>query len=182
MRRTKKQRHSEAAKPARGEHRNPAMRAQAMEAFFLHAFAYIHMSVITLRVVEREGLSVTKLRILALATLTPDLTVGDLVRHLRVTHQAVNEPLRELIRQGYIVAKVGLKDRRHKTLLATRKGSNLYMQHAHRLAKLFEGAFRATSPGAATTVIRVFRRLVQPSDREWIAQALPIAEKAIASD
>lgn len=175
MRRAKKQRLVEPGKLARKAERAPAVRAQAIEAFFLHCYAQIQLADMAVKTVEYKGFSVTKIRILGLAALAPGLTVGELVRHLRLTHQSVNEPLRDLISEGFIVAKIGVKDRRHKRLFATRKGSRTHIRHVQRLAKNFENAFRATGSTAATGVLEVYRRLAQPSDRKWIARALSVA-------
>jgi DNA-binding MarR family transcriptional regulator len=75
------------------------------------------------------GSSLTKQRILGWATLTPGVTVGELISRLRITPQGANAPLRELIKEGFVVAKIGAKDRRQKHLFATRKGSRSYVRH-----------------------------------------------------
>jgi DNA-binding MarR family transcriptional regulator len=122
-----------------------------------------------------SGFSLTKNRILGFATLTPGITVGELVRALRVTHQNLNEPLRRLIDEGYIVAKIGEEDRRHKRLFATAKGSRLYRRVlAEQLAQL-EEAFRAAGPDATQGFLEVHRHLVDAGGREWIERASRVA-------
>lgn len=158
------------------------MRARAIEAFFLHCCLQIKMTARAVKTLEPKSFSLTKIRILALAALTPGLTVGEVVQYLRLTHQSVNGPLKELINDRYIVVKLGEEDRRHKRLFATRKGTQRYIRHVHAQAKNFEGAFRVTGSGAAKTFLEVYRRMVEPSEREWIARALPIAAIDIASD
>ena len=116
MGRAKKQGLLETTKPARETEREPSMRVRAMEGMFLLCCAHIQMSANTMKVMGAKGFSPTKARILAFATLTPGLTVGELVEYMRVSHQSVNEPLRRLINEGYIVAKIGVEDRRHKRL------------------------------------------------------------------
>jgi DNA-binding MarR family transcriptional regulator len=181
MGQTKKQRLLATAKPARNTAREPSMGTQGIEAFFLHCYAQMNMTAMAMKAVGPKGFSLTKLRILGFATLTPGLTVGELVQYIRVTHQSVNEPLRQLINEGYVVAKIGVKDRRHKRLFATRKGLQRYMRNVRAQARKFEDAFRATGSGAASSFLEVQRRLVQPSDREWIVRALAVAGKHVAS-
>jgi len=158
------------------------MRIQAVEAFMLHCYAQMHMTAIAMEALGADGFSLTRLRILGFATMTPGLTVGELVQSMHLTHQGVNESLRRLINEGYIDAKIGTEDRRHKRLFATRKGAERYMRNVRAQAKKFEDAFRATGSGAASSFLEVGRRLVQPSDREWIARALRVAARGVAAD
>jgi len=103
----------------------PALTVQAVEGYLLYCLAAIEAAATAERIVGSIGFSQTKYRILAATTLTPGITVGELVNRLRITHQAVNAPLRQLIHEGLAVAKIGVEDRRHKQLFATRKGSRL---------------------------------------------------------
>jgi DNA-binding MarR family transcriptional regulator len=180
MGRAKKQGLLETTRPARETEREPSMRVRAMEGMFLLCCAHIQMSANTMKVMGAKGFSPTKARILAFATLTPGLTVGELVQYMRVSHQSVNEPLRRLINEGYIVAKIGVEDRRHKKLFATRKGTARYMQNVRVQVRMFEDAFRAMGLEATNGFLEVQRRLVEPGDREWIARALRVAEKSVA--
>jgi DNA-binding MarR family transcriptional regulator len=176
----KKMRLVERTKPARDTAREPSVRAQALEGMFLLCYAHIHMSATAMKAMGPKGFSPTKARILAFATLTPGLTVGELVQYMRVSHQSVNEPLRRLINEGYIVAKIGVEDRRHKRLFATRKGTERYMRNIRAQVRKFEDAFRATGSEAASGFLEVQRHLVEPGDREWIVRALRVAAKGVA--
>jgi DNA-binding MarR family transcriptional regulator len=101
-----------------------------------------------------------------------------MVKRLRITHQAVNGPLRQLIEEGYVVAKIGVEDRRHKRLYATRKGSRLYVRHLTENVARVEEAFRAAGPEAVRGFLEVHRRLVDSGDREWAERASRIVERA----
>jgi DNA-binding MarR family transcriptional regulator len=180
MGQAKKQRLLETAKPASEAARESSMRARAIEAIFLQCYVHIHMSVTAMQAMGPKGFSPTKARILAFAALTPGLTVGELVEYMRVSHQSINEPLRRLINEGYIVARIGVEDRRHKRLFATRKGTERYMRNVRAQVRKVENAFRATGSEAASSYLEVQRRLVEPSDREWIARALRVAAKGVA--
>jgi len=151
------------------------------EAFFLHFFTNVQLTSLAMEELGASGFSMIKNRILSFATLTPGLTVGELVRRLRVTPQNLNEPLRSLIEGGYVVARIGQEDRRHKQLFATPKGARQY----HRVLKAqlahIEQAFDAAGPDAVKGFLEVHRQLVDPFDREWIEQAHPLVEGSEAA-
>src|SRR5687767_299203 len=137
----------------------PALRAQAVEALFLHCFMAIHAIGRTSRVLGSARLTLPKHRILGLAAVTPGITVGEVVSRLRITNQSVNGPLRLLISEGYVIAKIGLEDRRHKRLFATPKGRRHYARAlAPNLAKI-EDAFRAAGPEAVRGFLKVHQHL-----------------------
>ncbi|HYX66529.1 MAG TPA: MarR family winged helix-turn-helix transcriptional regulator [Burkholderiales bacterium] len=142
--------------------------AQAIEGFLLHVFTFSRMTVIAMKALGPAGFSLTKHRILGFATVAPGITVGELVRRMRVTPQNVHQPLRRLIDEGYVVAKIGVEDRRHKRLFATRKGSRQYRRVLAEQIATLEEAFRAAGPDAARSFLEVHRLLVEPGDRQWI--------------
>jgi len=58
----------------------------------------------------------------------PDLTVGALLGHLRVTKQSLNRVLTDLIERGLVETKVGRNDRRQRLLRLTPDGAGLEAQ------------------------------------------------------
>ena len=147
------------------------LKTEAVAGFLLHCLTYIQATAISTRVLGAAGFSLTKQRILGLATLSPGVTVGEVVTRLRISHQGVNGPLRQLIKEGYVVAKIGVEDRRHKRLFATPKGSRRYVRsHAENVAKM-EAAFRAAGPEAVRGFLEVHKHLVGPEDHEWAERA-----------
>jgi len=147
------------------------LKAQAVEGYVLYCLTYIQSAAIAARVMRSVGSSLTKQRILGWATLTPGVTVGELVSRLRITPQGANAPLRELINEGFVVAKIDAEDRRQKRLFATRKGNRSYVRHlAENVAKV-EKAFRALGPEAARGFLEVHRHMITPRDREWAKRA-----------
>lgn len=159
----------------------PKVQDMAGHAFFLHFFTNVQLTALAMQELGASGFSMTKNRILSFATLTPGLTVGELVKRLRVTPQNLNEPLRGLIEDGYVVARIGQEDRRHKQLFATPKGARQY----HRVLKAqlahIQRAFDAAGPEAVKGFLEVHRHLVDPFDREWIEQAHPLDESSDAN-
>jgi DNA-binding MarR family transcriptional regulator len=152
------------------------MKDQAAEAFFLHFFTNVQLTSIAMHELGATGFSMTKNRILSFAALTPGLTVGELVKRLRVTPQNLNEPLRSLIDEGYVVARIGQEDRRHKQLFATPKGARQYHKVLKAQLLHIERAFDAAGPEAVKGFLEVHRYLVDSYDREWIEQASRLAE------
>ena len=157
--------------------RERRMRAQATDGFFLHCLMAMHMQAIATKALGSEGFSLTKHRILGFATLTPGITVGGLVQSLRVSHQALNRPLRTLISEGYVVAKNGIEDRRKKQLFPTRKGSRLYLRVIEETIGRVDEVFRAAGPQSVRGFLEVHRRLVEARDRQWVAVASKVVEE-----
>ena len=58
----------------------------------------------------------------------PQMTVGELLKILRITKQSLNRVLGQLMRQGFIVQHPGQHDRRQRLLELTLKGRELERQ------------------------------------------------------
>ena len=158
--------------------RERKIRAQATDGFFLHCLMAMHMQAIASKALGSEGFSLTKHRILGFATLTPGITIGELVRALRDTRQALNRPLRTLISEGYVAEKNGAEDRRQKQLYPTPKGSRLYLRVIAKNIGRVEQVFLAAGPQSVRGFLDVHRRLVDARDRQWIEVALKVVEES----
>ena len=158
--------------------RERRVRAQAIEGFLLHCLMAMHLQAIASKALGSEGFSLTKHRILGFATLTPGITIGELVRALRVSRQALNRPLRTLISEGYVVAKNGIEDRRKKQLFPTRKGSRLYLRVIAKNIERVEQVFQAAGPQSVRGFLDVHRRLIDARDSQWIEVALKVVEES----
>jgi DNA-binding MarR family transcriptional regulator len=58
----------------------------------------------------------------------PQMTVGELLRILRITKQSLSRVLSQLVRQGFIIQRPGVRDRRQRLLDLTSKGRELERQ------------------------------------------------------
>ena len=58
----------------------------------------------------------------------PEMTVGELLRILRITKQSLSRVLGQLVRQGFIIQRPGVRDRRQRLLDLTSKGRELDRQ------------------------------------------------------
>ena len=158
--------------------RERRIRAQATDGFFLHCLMAMHMQAIATKALGSEGFSLTKHRILGFATLTPGITIGELVRALRVSRQALNRPLGALISEGYVEEKNGPEDRRQKQLYPTRKGSRLYLRVIAKNIERVEQVFQAAGPQSVRGFLDVHRRLIDARDSQWIEVALKVVEES----
>jgi DNA-binding MarR family transcriptional regulator len=107
-------------------------------------------------------------RILFFAANAPGITVGELLGALRVTHQNVRGAMKQLLDDGYLLARIGQKDRRHKRLFASAKGRHLVESLSNRQHERIERAYRAAGPEAVRGFFLVHQYLVDPSDLDWI--------------
>lgn len=109
-------------------------------------------------------------RILFFAVHSPGITVGEMLGALRVTHQNVRMPMKHLLDGGYLIARIGQSDRRHKRLYATARGKRLVETLMRRQIERLERAYRAAGPEAVEGFLLVHQYLVDPADLDWIEQ------------
>ena len=58
----------------------------------------------------------------------PQMTVGELLDILKITKQSLSRVLGQLVRQGFIIQRPGVRDRRQRLLELTSKGRELERQ------------------------------------------------------
>jgi DNA-binding MarR family transcriptional regulator len=120
---------------------------EAIEAFY---FAYRAFTARPDRILERRGLGRVHHRILYFVGRHPGISVNALLAILKVSKQALNAPLRQLLHGRLIRAETAARDRRVKQLTLTASGRRLEARLAdtqmQQLAHVFEapGADRAT--------------------------------------
>lgn len=144
------------------------LRARAMEGVFLHFFINLALMSDTYEALEPHGLTRLHNRIMCITGFAPGLTMGELKRVLRVSHQNLNAPVRQLLEKGLLVAEVGTKDRRQKHLHLTKSGRQLVRAVVARLLARVETAYKACSPQAVETFLGVQRRILEDQDRDLV--------------
>jgi DNA-binding MarR family transcriptional regulator len=132
------------------------------EALGLLFFAFRDLTAEPDRVLAERGLSRVHHRILYFVRRHPDLGPGELIRILRVSKQALARPLRELIEQGLVSARVVPHNRRRKALRLTASGSQLERRLSGAERRKFARAFRAAGPDAARGWRAVMATLGRP--------------------
>jgi DNA-binding MarR family transcriptional regulator len=74
----------------------------------------------------------------------PNMPVGELLEILAITKQSLSRVLSQLVREGYIVQKPGIKDRRQRLLQLTDQGraldQELTTEQRNRIAKAYKDA------------------------------------------
>ena len=110
-------------------------------------------------------------RVLHFVSRQPGLTIAELLEILKITKQSLNRVLKELIADGFIEARAGAQDRRHRQLHATAKGARL----ARELAQLQTRRFaKATDTLGATGRDRAAAFLLAMIDEQERAQVVAL--------
>jgi DNA-binding MarR family transcriptional regulator len=134
-------------------------RARLDRALELMYFGWKRLVAAPDAVLARRGLARMHHRILYFVARRPDLSVGELLQALALTKQAVNEPLRALVRRRFVLIRPAETDRRIRRLRLTAAGATLEarltgLQHRH-----LAGVFRAAGSSAERGWRRVMRRM-----------------------
>src|SRR3984885_2078536 len=114
-----------------------------IELFF---FAYRDFVGDADRLLETYGFGRAHHRVLHFVSRQPGLTIAALLDILRITKQSLNRVLKELIAQGFIEARAGASDRRHRQLYATSEGEALARDLALAQTRRFAGAMERLGP------------------------------------
>lgn len=95
------------------------------EALLLMHFGFRALIQYPDRILARQGLNRLHHRLLFFLRTEPRCKVGRLPERLRVSRQALNRPLRELIERGFVVSRVDSADARSRILWLSAKGLRL---------------------------------------------------------
>ena len=86
----------------------------------------------------------------------PGTTVSSLLGILQITKQSLNRVLGQLVREGFIIQKKGVEDRRQRLLELTEKGRNLEMELTANQRERFARAYR----DAGENAVAGFRKVI----------------------
>ena len=117
-------------------------------------------------------------RILAVVDASPGMTVGALLKVLRVTHQNVRLPLKQLIDKGYVLARTDPTDRRHRRLHASASGRRLVAGLQATQLDRIRQAFETAGPDAVDGFMRVHHHLVDEDHLAFIQDVRSRARSA----
>ena len=131
----------------------------AIELFY---FAYRAFTSRPDHILERRGLGRVHHRILYFVGRNPSITINTLLAILRVSKQALNMPLRQLLEMKLISVEVPARDRRVKELSLTPDGRRLEAQLTATQMKHLAETFAAAGSDAALGWRQVMERL--PAD------------------
>ena len=113
------------------------------------------------RILARYGFGRLHHRVLYFVGRNAGLSVGDLIRILGITKQALHRPLRQLTDGGFVEARTAPHSRRMKLLALTRKGARLESQLSSDQRSRFDRVFRAVGPAAERAWREVMRRVAE---------------------
>jgi DNA-binding MarR family transcriptional regulator len=128
----------------------------AIESFY---YAYRAFTSRPDHILERRGLGRVHHRILYFVGRNPSISITSLLAMLRVTKQALNMPLRQLLEMKLIGIDVPPRDRRVKQLVLTADGRRLEAQLTATQMKHLAETFAAVGEEAAEGWRRVMQQL-----------------------
>jgi DNA-binding MarR family transcriptional regulator len=91
----------------------------------------------------------------------PGITVSDLLSTLKITKQSLSRVLSQLVNDGFIVQRPGLRDRRQRLLELTAKGVDLERALTETQRARIADAYRAAGPEAVEGFRKVMRGLIE---------------------
>jgi DNA-binding MarR family transcriptional regulator len=95
----------------------------------------------------------------------PGITVSELLGILKITKQSLSRVLGQLVRDGFIVSRPGLRDRRQRLLELTDKGRELERRLTENQRQLIARAFREAGAEAVEGFRRVLLGMINNEDR-----------------
>jgi DNA-binding MarR family transcriptional regulator len=110
---------------------------------------------------EALGLGRAHARALTFIARNPGLSVADLLGVLKITKQSLNRVLKELLGQGYVERRAGMRDRRQRHLHLSDKGAKLESQIWEIRRPKLVRAFRDAGPEAVAGFRRVLMNLIE---------------------
>lgn len=117
------------------------------------------------RILARHGLTRVHHRILYFVGRHPGLSVGELLRILSVSKQALHGPMRQLLSGGWLAAEPVPGNRRAKALRLTARGTRLEDRLSGDQRKRFSRAFAAAGKDAASAWTAVMHQLAEEPKR-----------------
>jgi len=122
------------------------------------------------RLLEAYGFGRAHHRVVHFVSRNPGLTIAALLDILHITKQSLNRVLKELIAEGFIEARAGAVDRRHRELYATVKGEDLALQLSLAQTRRFERVLDRVGVEGRRHAIAFLLAMVDPQERERIIE------------
>ena len=138
---------------------DPIREAELNRAAELFLFAYRSYTAGPDRVLEGRGLQRVHHRILYFVGRNPGIAVNGLLSVLRVTKQALNAPLRQLLEMGLVDSQASTTDGRVRELRLTSEGARLEASLSGGQRRRLDAIFRELGPEAEASWREVMRRL-----------------------
>ena len=138
---------------------------QGIELLF---YAYRDFTAEPDAILAKLGLGRAHHRALYFVGRNPQISVSDLLRILRITKQSLSRVLGDLVREGFVEQRQGIKDRRQRLLELTSRGWELERQLSENQRQRIANAYRE----AGGEAVEGFRKvLLEMIDKEFRDQA-----------
>lgn len=152
-----------------GEELDPAPMYDVIELLF---FAYRDFVGDADRLLRNYKFGRAHHRVLHFVNRQPGLKIAEILGILQITKQSLGRVLRELLKTGFLEVRPGPVDRRQRLLFPTAKGRKLALDLARLQSKRFARVFESLPPGAYDQAVRFLLEMIDPSDRDAIAERL----------
>lgn len=135
---------------------------QGIELLF---FAYRDFTAEPDAILAEYGFGRAHHRVIYFVGRNPGMTVSELLAILKITKQSLSRVLSQLVAEGFITQRPGLRDRRQRLLELTEKGIELERQLTERQRARIANAYREAGAEAVEGYRKVMLGLVEESDR-----------------
>ncbi len=135
---------------------------QAMELLF---FAYRDFTSVPDRILAQHGFGRAHHRVIYFVGRHPQITVSELLQILQITKQSLSRVLGQLVREGFVVQRPGLRDRRQRRLELTDQGRQLERWLSENQRRLIARAYREAGAEAVEGFRRVMLGMIAETDR-----------------
>jgi len=124
------------------------------------------------RLLEAYGFGRAHHRALHFVSRRPGLTIAALLDILRITKQSLNRVLKELIAQGFIEARAGAQDRRHRQLFATPEGETLARDLARAQTRRFSAAMERLGDQGRDRAAAFLLAIIDAQERDGVVEGI----------
>ena len=107
----------------------------------------------------------------------PQLSVGELLGILRITKQSLSRVLGQLVRQGFIVQRPGVQDRRQRLLELTAEGQQLERRLSAPQRARIAAAYRHAGAAAVDGFRRVLLGIIAAAEDRRRFESVPPIEQ-----
>jgi DNA-binding MarR family transcriptional regulator len=136
---------------------------QAMELLF---FAYRDFTGEPDQILADYGFGRAHHRVIYFVGRHPAITVSELLAILRITKQSLSRVLGQLVREGFVIQRPGVRDRRQRLLELTEKGWELERRLSERQRSRIARAYREAGVEAVEGFRQVLMGMIDAPDRK----------------
>lgn len=136
---------------------------QAMELLF---FAYRDFTGEPDQILAEYGFGRAHHRVIYFVGRHPAITVSELLAILRITKQSLSRVLGQLVREGFVVQRPGVRDRRQRLLELTEKGWELERRLSERQRSRIARAYREAGVEAVEGFRQILMGMIDAPDRK----------------